>query len=233
MPKDSKKGRQSRGAEKYGLAGTSNRSQELPTLTFNEGRADIQTNIVECEEKWSIFLKKTYGNAGRLLELKKHYDPPPVAAPNVTLMSDPEKALALEMYREECKIRIRTVAAMREEYPKIYAFLLGQMSEQSKARVKTSSNWADIERDNDPEALWTAILKTHMAAVTQSAAGDKARARQAYSEIRQDRNESVAQLKRRIDSLLSYTMLSVRNVRQMKSWQPTSSASWIRSDSQR
>ena len=73
-------------------------------------------------------------------------------------MSDPEKALALEMYREECKIRIRAVAAMREEYPKIYAFLLGQMSEQSKARVKTSSNWADIERDNDPEALWVAIL---------------------------------------------------------------------------
>ena len=47
------------------------------------------------------------------------------------LMSDPEKALALEMNREECKIRIRTVAAMLEEYPKIYAFLLGQMSEQS------------------------------------------------------------------------------------------------------
>ena len=68
--------------------------------------------------------------------------------------------------------------------------------------MKTSSNWADIERDNDPEALWTAILKTHMAAVTQSAAGDKARARQAYSEIHQDRTESVAQLKRRIDSAL-------------------------------
>ena len=93
--------------------------------------------------------------------------------------------------REECKIRIRTVAAMREEYLKIYAFLLGRMSEQSKARVKTSLNWVDIERDNDPEALWTAILKSHMAAVTQSAAGDKARARQAYSEIRQDQTESV------------------------------------------
>ena len=75
MLRDSKKsgGRQPRGAEKDGLAGTSNRSQELPTLTFNEGRADIQTNIVECEEKWSIFLKKTYGYVGRLLELKKHY----------------------------------------------------------------------------------------------------------------------------------------------------------------
>ena len=108
---------------------------------------------------------KTYGNAGRLLDLKKHYEPPPVAAPIVTLMGD----LALEMHREECKIRMWTVAAMREEYLKIHAFLLGQMSEQSKARVKTSSNWADIERDNDPEALWIAILKTHMASVTQSA----------------------------------------------------------------
>jgi hypothetical protein len=87
-------------------------------LTFNEGRADIQTNIVECKEKWSIFLKKTYGNAGRLLELQKHYVPPVVAAPNTALMNDVEKALALEMYKEECKIRLRAVASLRDDYPR-------------------------------------------------------------------------------------------------------------------
>ena len=73
---------------------------------------------------------------------------------------------------------------------------MGQMSEQSKARVKTVVNWNTIESNDDPEALWIGIEQTHMAAVTQSAASDKARARQAYSEIRQSRSVSVAQTQR-------------------------------------
>ena len=211
MPREHKKSghRSHRGAEGKGPAGAtssrnSNSSAEpaLPTLTFNEGRADIQTNFLDCKEKWSIHLKKTYGNAGRLLELKKHYEPPRVAPPVLTLLSDEEKALAKELHREECKLRLRLVADLQAEYPKIYAFLMGQMSEQSKARVKTVVNWNTIESDNDPEALWIAIEQTHMAAVTQSAASDKARARQAYSEIRQSRTESVADLKKRFDSAL-------------------------------
>ena len=211
MPREHKKSgyKSHRGAEGKGPAGASssknsNSSAEpaLPVLTFNEGRADIQTNFLDCKEKWSIHLKKTYGNAGRLLELKKHYEPPRVAPPVLTLLSDEEKALAKELHREECKLRLRLVADLQAEYPKIYAFLMGQLSEQSKARVKTVGNWNTIETDNDPEALWVAIEHTHMAAVTQSAASDKARARQAYSEIKQSRSESVAQLKNRFDSAL-------------------------------
>ena len=179
----------------------SNSSAEpaLPVLTFNEGRADIQTNFLDCKEKWSIHLKKTYGNAGRLLELKKHYEPPQAVPPVLALLSDEEKALAKELHREECKLRLRLVADLQAEYPKIYAFLMGQMSEQSKARVKTVVNWNTIETDNDPEALWVAIEHTHMAAVAQSAVSDKARGRQAYSEMKQSRSESVAQLKKRFD----------------------------------
>ena len=41
-----------------------------------------------------------------------------------------------------------------------------------------------------------------MAAVTQSAASDKVRARQAYSKIRQGESETVVQLKKRFDSAL-------------------------------
>ena len=96
--------------------------------------------------------------------------------------------------------------------------------------MKTSTNWADMERNNNPEGLWTAILKTHMAAVIQSAAGDKARARQAYNEIRQDRTEYVAQLKRRIDSALV-----VVGQRRLSDEELAADfiSNWIRSESQR
>ena len=49
-----------------------------------------------------------------------------------------------KIHREECKLRLRPVADLQAEYPKIYAFLMGQMSEQSKARVKTVANWSNI-----------------------------------------------------------------------------------------
>ena len=209
MPREHKKSghKSHRGAEGKGPAGatssrnsTSSAEPALPILTFNEGRADIQSNFLDCKEKWSIHLKKTYGNAGRLLELKKHYEPPQLAPPVLALLSDEEKALAKELHREECKLRLGLVVDVQAKYPKIYAFLMGQMSEQGKARVKTVAKWKTIKSDNDPEALWIAIEQTHMAAVTQSAASDKARARQAYSEIRQSRSESVAELKKRFDS---------------------------------
>ena len=79
---------------------------------------------------------------------------------------------------------------MADDYPMINVFLLGKMSERSKARVKTSLNCAYIEWDN-----MGAILQTYMVAATQSAAGDNVRAQQAYDEIWLDRTNSIAQLK--------------------------------------
>ena len=44
---------------------------KAPILHYAEGRGEIMTNIVECKEVWSIVLLRTYGNAGRLLDLGK------------------------------------------------------------------------------------------------------------------------------------------------------------------
>ena len=127
MPRDQKKSghKLHRGAEGKGPAGatssrnsTSSAEPALPILTFNEGRADIQTNFLDCKKKWSIHLKKTYDNAGRLLELKKHYEPLLVAQPVLVLLSNKEKALAKELHREECKLRLRLVADLEAEYSK-------------------------------------------------------------------------------------------------------------------
>jgi hypothetical protein len=156
-------------------------------LYFAEGQEDLQTNIMDCKELWSIYLKRTYGNAGRLLDLGKHYEPEPVKRPTIPNgASDEEKAIIMDLYSEDCKIRLREIAEMKRAYAKIYAFLYGQLSEESKAKVKTVQNWDDIEESNDPLDLWKAIVATHMAAVTGTTACDKPRARSAYSKINQD-----------------------------------------------
>ena len=92
------------------------------------------TNIVECKEVWSIILKRTYGNAGRLLDLGKYYEPEPIKMPSIPNgATDEEKALIMDLHKENCKIRLREIAELKREYPKIYAFLYGHLSEESKA----------------------------------------------------------------------------------------------------
>ena len=188
----------------YGVINnTASEELELPVLYFAEGQEDLQTNIMDCKELRSIYLKRTYGYAGRLLDLGKHYEPEPVKRPTIPNgASDEEKAIVMNLYREDCKIRLREIAEMKRAYAKIYAFLYGQLSEESKEKVKTVQNWDDIEESNDPLDLWKAIVATHMAAVTGATACDKSRARSAYSNINQDSTESVASLKKRIDNAL-------------------------------
>ena len=108
----------------------------------------------------------------------------------------------MDLHKENCKIRLREIAELKREYPKIYAFLYGHLSEESKAKVKTVKDWDVKEASNDPLLLWQAIVTTHMAAVIGATASDRARARSAYSDVNQHPNESVAHLKKRIDDIL-------------------------------
>ena len=205
-------GKGARGAENgpagqtAGVAGSaqqeSNHEPGLPILTYAEGRGEIQTNFLECKEKWSVYLKRTYGNAGRLLELGKHYEPEAVPPLKLSGLTDTQKEMELDIHKEAIKMRMRDIHDLRKDYPRIYAFLYGHMSTESRAKVKTVSNWADIERDNDEAALWKAMTETHMAAVSGSAGSDKSRVRDAYYETRQHPNESVADLKKKFDDIL-------------------------------
>ena len=81
----------------YGVINnTASEELELPVLYFAEGQEDLQTNIMDCKELWSIYLKRTYGNAGRLLDLGKHYEPEPVKRPTIPNgASDEEKAIII------------------------------------------------------------------------------------------------------------------------------------------
>ena len=67
----------------------------------------------------------------------------------------------------------------------LYSVILGYLSTESKARVKLSEHWLEIDEGKEPLELWLLIIQTH----TAGAAGE---ARVAYSSLRQASNESLS-----------------------------------------
>ena len=175
-------------------------------LTYAEGRGEVQTNFLACKEAWSIELKELYGNAGRLLELDKHYVPADIPPPGSIEAKTPEQKatneMNVEMWKEECKLRLREIRNLQCDYPKMYAYIWNRMSTESRAKVRTTKGWDNVERDNCPLGLWGAIKLTHMAATSASAENDRQRARAAYGAIRQYATETVAELKKRVDDVM-------------------------------
>jgi hypothetical protein len=206
-PKSRKDNRRSSTANIGAAAGESkNAGEKRAILTYAEGRGEVQTNFLVCKEAWSIELKELYGNAGRLLELDKHFTPEDIPSPGmVEAKTEEQKAtndMAMELYREERKLRLREIRYLQSDYPKIYAYMWNRMSTESRAKVRTTKDWDKTERDNCPLGLWGAIKLTHMAATSASAENDRQRARAAYSTIRQYGSETVAELKKRVDDVM-------------------------------
>ena len=61
------------------------------------------------------------------------------------------------MLREQHKVRVqvreRKIAALRDSYPKMYAFMRGQLSFESLAKIKGADNWNEVETAKDPRGL--------------------------------------------------------------------------------
>ena len=95
----------------------------LPILTYSEGRGQISTNFIAVKKKWSLHLQEKYGNAGRLLDDDQHYVPPEPEIPVLPQgMSQEQRAVEMNVYREERKLRLKEVRSLRECYPKLFVF---------------------------------------------------------------------------------------------------------------
>ena len=126
----------------------------LPILTYSEGRGQISTNFIAVKEKWSLHLQEKYGNAGRLLDDDDHYLPDEPEMPLLPdTMPNEQKAIEIELYREERKLRLKEVRSLRECYPKQFAFMIAHMSVDSKAKVESDPSWELANQNKDDKAL--------------------------------------------------------------------------------
>jgi hypothetical protein len=95
----------------------------------------------------SVYAVSTYGNLGRLIKTRAYYDPQIVEP-----LPEPvdRTSVEYELYKEECKARAREMKDMAADRPRLYAAIWGQLSLESKDKVREAPDWADIEAELDP-----------------------------------------------------------------------------------
>ena len=113
-----------------------------------------------------------------------------------------DRDLALLEYREIVKQWAIRNADIDAKKIKVYAVLIGQLSKESKARLKQVTTWEQIERSKCPKALIKAIRETHMTTETGFLLKDKYTVRTEYYALKQSPGESTVAFKQQFDHKL-------------------------------
>ena len=111
--------------------------------------------------------------------------------PLLTPEADPGGFLAHDV-RTQIAERRKLIASMQASRSALYSVIMGQLSTESKARLKLSEHWLEIDEGKEPLELWLLIIQTHTAGAAGEARVDYKNVRVAYSSLRQASNESLS-----------------------------------------
>ena len=157
-------------------------------------------NLRTWLERLSIHAKAEYGDLGRLIDDKEYYTPPPVQYDRDEVEGDGIDArLQLKIVETEIQGRQKKISRMKDDRPRLYADMYGQLSVESEDEIKRHEGYAEFSKENDPLGLLEAIIETHIYDRTANGTFDKKRARIEYGNIKQGRYEFITQFKARFD----------------------------------
>ena len=169
---------------------------EVPVLKYGP-----DNNFQKFKEKLSRVALEKFGNMATFTETDQDYVVPAVDTslyPN-RATDEVEKAL----YLEECKLRVKEIARIKEDKPKLYAMILLKLSQESIDEVRRHKDYCKFNTDKDPVELWKAIKELHLVSTTSKVEGAiKASSRYNYANCGQSAYESIISYKERFDYAL-------------------------------
>ena len=174
---------------------------ELPVLTWSGQRS----NFSDFKEMMSTYLQQRFGSNGTFIHNDEYYEPPTIEEP---IASESEYAsrkdrIKWSIYETEVKARIKLIGKHKEERTQMYQIIWGQLSNESKEKVRQNHKFAEAESDDemrpDPLALWKIIASTHLVKSTGNILLDRSQAKSAYERIKQGYSESLGDFKLRFD----------------------------------
>ena len=175
---------------------------ELPLLAWHGNRS----NYAEFKEKMSTYLQQKFGNNGNFIDNDEYYVPP---EPEEPVADDSQYAprrdrVLWAMWESEMKARTKLIANHLEQRTQIYQTIWGQLSVDSKEKIRQSHMYQSAESDAngrpDPLELWRIIARTHLVRSTGNIVLDRIEAKTTYDRIRQGYNESLGDFKLRFDT---------------------------------
>jgi hypothetical protein len=171
---------------------------QIPTLQF-AGSERISSNFYQFAEALHTACSINYGSIARLIKINDWPSVPlPIKPhPEDVEYDDDEYEQLVEDWKESRKLAIRENIKIRSYAPQMFSKIMMHLSEESKAAVKESVDWEDIEINEDPVRLWNRVRETHLATSSANTELDKLRARNLYAKLYQSKNEPLVKFKER------------------------------------
>jgi hypothetical protein len=201
MPKDRKpapKGNSDGNPQSYADRRSSNALESFPILKYGNNN-----NYHTFKDQLTIYAQREFGMLARLFETNQYFQPPlppipiiPNGAPQL------EEQLLMMEYTEKRKLRTKAIFQMEEQRPKLFAVIWGNLSNESKDKIKEDPDWAAIEQAQDPLRLWVRLTATHIMGEARIGPINIEMTRQAYNRLQQGPAESIVAFKKRFDESL-------------------------------
>jgi hypothetical protein len=173
----------------------------LPVLRY--GTAE-QNNFSKFREELSIYCLREFGDLGRTIQTGEEHEYPAIEVPadeTLGAEADPH-GFTKAMYLEEVKSRKKKVEAFEKNKLPMYATIYGQLSKESKEKIKEDDAWDEIDTLKDPVRLWVLIGATHQSGGSGTERLDKLQARNFYNSLVQGKHETCLEFKERTTSAL-------------------------------
>lgn len=171
--------------------------EELPTLKYGS-----TSNYDEFRRELTNYALRNFGNLGHFLRTNEYYVPPAIVQGEAYGEEDIEDPVIHATLMEEVKSRAKEIHDMKANRTRLHAVMMGQLSEESEAKIREHPDYHLCETQNDPLALWRVITSTHVVAATGNAPLDRATAREQYNALRQAPTEHIVHYKERRNASL-------------------------------
>ena len=173
---------------------------EIPFLIYSllPGR----NNTMEWLEAALNYCLRVYGEVALVIETGEFHTIAKPTRPTEEALRGDVLGFVLLKYKEQLKQWVMRGVDMDRKLIQVYAVLIGQLSRESKARLKQVANWEQIEKSKCPKGLIKAIRETHLTTETGFALKDKFTARTEYYALTQEPTENTVRFKQRFDHKL-------------------------------
>jgi hypothetical protein len=169
--------------------------EDVPILRYGN-----KNNYHKFKEDLLSYLSREYGMVSKFIETDELYIPPvpkrPRLPPNVTASM---KKTFMMMHAEDVKLYVRRLTENQEKLCLIYADILGNLSQESKEKVKEAPDWEVIKDKRDPLRLWRRITHTHINGESLMGNLNIYQAQQIYNRLRMNSKQTVHQFKEEFD----------------------------------
>jgi hypothetical protein len=179
-----------------GSASAANSS--LPVLNFAKHGP---SNYISLSEEMITHCTREFGMLASCMENAAY---PIIAeierptAEEITEDRDPGGFVKFQFF-ENVKSRNKKLEQMESNKPLLFGTIMAQLSRESKERIKRDATWDQVSRRQDPLDLWILIGATHQGSGVGVRLVDQLAAQEHYHNLRQNREESVFNFKRRYE----------------------------------